>query len=127
MSDIYWLSILDNAHEVARPMVGIGGLLGTIALAVSIGMVGDDGCKHVVKPLRRLSFILLSVAIVGLVLYIFVPTKRDLIEAYIIIEGKEIVNAENADKAIQRVDQLVERVLDRVEVLDKGVEKALKE
>ena len=117
--EIYWLSILDNGRGA---LATLGFLLFGITLLATFGSVivreeisDKDKAERMSRGLLRtaaaaLIAMLLCVAIRG-----FTPTKRDIIEAYIIIEGQHIVNSENAEKVLIRTDELVDAIITRVE------------
>jgi len=112
--NIYWLSILDNASR------GLGHLTAILLVgALILGMVGamtatENEFRDLSKKLFRIMIITMSLGCFVIITRCFIPNKQDIIEAYIMIEGKEIVNAENADKAIKRMDELTERIIDRI-------------
>lgn len=119
--NVYWLSILEGINDAIHCSAFIAGMISVVLLIAGVAMkiesIGCEGEKEMHQAGAKLHKILcFSVPLIFILIFAgaFVPTKRDIIEAYIMIEGKGIINAENADKAIKRVDEITERILDRI-------------
>ena len=112
--ELYWLSVLDNIQETGKGVSIVIGLCTIIALIV-IGMLCDS-CSEVDKKISRRLRLSLYFQVPLLILMVsicaLVPTREDLIESHVILEGKEILTKENlteiTDEIMKRVDYSID-------------------
>lgn len=64
------------------------------------------------KYLTKWTLSLFTIAMVFRLLAAFVPSKRDLVEAYAMIEGSKIVTAQNGELVAKEVAQRFDRFVD---------------
>jgi len=104
--ELYLLSILDSARFF---FIALGGLL--IFTSFCYFLIFGEERKSLSKKLLASFFIaaFLSFFICG-----FTPTKKSLIESYLIIEGQKIITSENADKFFQKLDEKSDEIINRI-------------
>jgi hypothetical protein len=107
---LYFLSIVDNARVAAGLVIAASVTAAFLCFMMSFASFekatnerGREIAKPFVKPIAASFFI----AMLFLVLF---PTRRDVIESYLMLEGQEIVNAKNAEKVGERVDKLLDAI-----------------
>ena len=105
---LYFLSIVDNGRGVAVFVLCACAAAAFVALMVSSAnfeRAANETGRRIVKPFIKPVAVICGVALLVLVL---LPTRRDVIESYLMLEGQEIVNTKTAEKVGDRVDKLLD-------------------
>lgn len=55
-----------------------------------------------------------TITIIAFLVAIFTPNRRDLVESYLIIEGKQLATGENAEKAVEKVSSQIDKLIDSI-------------
>ena len=104
--ELYLLSILDNARIF---LTILGATLIFTLFFYYCSIVGEK------KPLnKKLLVSLIIPAFLSFFICGFTPTKKSLIESYLIIEGQKIITSENADKFFQKLDEKSDEIINRI-------------
>ena len=107
--ELYLLSILDNARIF---LMVLGGLFILTAFIYWEKFQHDYSGRESLNKNLLASFLIaafLSFFICG-----FTPTKKSLIESYLIIEGQKIITSENADKFFKKLDEKSDEIINRI-------------
>ncbi|MEG6506723.1 hypothetical protein [Nitratidesulfovibrio sp. 1201_IL3209] len=106
-SDMYWLTRLDG-------IVGIGVFLGILGFAVCAGCLGIGLCEGIQRAVRA-GFIAGTVAVLGALLAVFVPTTKEAVAIYVIpaIANNESVRA-IPDTAARLADEWLKQKLGEI-------------
>ena len=106
--NFYLLSILDRIAETLEVIGALGGLL-AFCLCVWYFIQRYEDSEHELLPkIKRGLIAALVVCVVFSVCAVLVPTKADLIQAYLIVEGRKVLTAEN-------IEQITDAVVERIE------------
>lgn len=128
MSDwalVYVLSVMDGVSGAGK-FFGVAFLIlavgGKVVGAVSDSEAEDDlhserwreSARRTSKRASRAVGIGAPAAAICLALGTLVPAKRELIEAYVMVQASKVATADNAQKAVdgamKRIDALIERL-----------------
>ena len=104
---IYLLSITDNIC-----LIGWGALLfGPVSFIVGM----TEGGEKNIRICNRITVLCLAVVFAA----VLTPSRRGILEAYFMVEGVKVVNAQNAEKAIDEFTKRVDRIIDVLEKSDR--------
>ena len=125
---IYLLSILDDvgtAFSTGGGIIGFLSLLGLVIVHLNrVGSTGYRNSEDYYTYLAKFEKLLRVTTCLGLMVWCIgysLPARRDLIEAYVIVEGSKVMTAENGEKMAEAVAERFDRVLGIIE--NKAVEK----
>ena len=108
--ELYLLSILDNARIF---LMVLGGLFILTAF-----FYWEKFQRLLCNERESLNKNLLASFLIAAFLSFFIcgftPTKKSLIESYLIIEGQKIITSENADKFFQKLDEKSDEIINRI-------------
>lgn len=112
---LYWLSLIDNAHDTLNSLsvlasVGLC-LVSVVAILGSPNTPSDTAADVRIKQAARRwlapAFVTFMLAVA---LATLVPTKRDVVEAYFMVEGAKVANGASATRAFERLDKLLDEL-----------------
>jgi hypothetical protein len=100
-------------------VVTLIGLAVAVILTTIASMGERDDSREVItaKTVRSAAKKIAVIAAICLTVCSLVPSRKGLIQAYLIVEGTKIVNAENADKALEVFNKKIDKL---IEVLDEA-------
>jgi len=107
---LWLLSIMDNI----RPFIAVGTIICTLSLLGSLIAIiyslseGESDLTIQTKKTLRIGIII--GAVITIIGSLF-PTRRDLVEAYFMIEGRKVIASENFDKVMSKVEKKIDRML----------------
>lgn len=100
--NIYLLSILDNIGHTATfctAVFGIAALATTVCLMDLEGAYRQALTKEERATVKKLQHIATVIAIISMFVATMTPSRRDLMSAYVMAEGKHLVTVENFESA----------------------------
>ena len=110
---VWLLSIIDKIECLFPLGIIFGCITSFVFLIARVGereLHKDPTPTIVAKHMKPVMIICAIIAIIGAL----VPSRRDLVESYLMIHGSKVVTAENAEKAIdgtvKRIDKLIEKI-----------------
>jgi len=111
---LYFFSILGgiNGAGVITLVLGICAMAISVLVAgANAGRYGEEDLREPAKKAFRISVV---AVVVSMAITTFVPTPRSLLHAYLLVEGRKVINAPNAEKAadefVKRLDMLIEKL-----------------
>lgn len=108
---VYLLSVADGVSRVFI-MLGLSSLFVCAACAmISILSMGEDGSKESAAA-AKICKSLLAPALAATLISALIPNSDDMARAYLMVEGAEIVTAENAEAAAKAVGERLDKVID---------------
>jgi len=114
---MYFLSILDNLHNgmiIMAMVCCIGGGIAFFCAHMEKDLARGEEEQTRYQAMLKRAWSLLIVAAVCFFIAFLVPTKTNIIKAYLILEGKELVNSQQAQKALIGVLDRVDRITDKM-------------
>jgi uncharacterized membrane-anchored protein len=115
---IYLLSIIDSVSI----FFGVSGFLTVLVSGIWAIACLSDFTSYSTKMQEekrpafwkaiRVSKIAGTVGIILMVIGVLVPDKRDLIQAYLMVEGRKVANVEQVEEIVDGVMKRVDRVID---------------
>lgn len=110
--EIYLLSIIDNFRDVITAAIFLS-VTAVLAWAWLIAISQDpESPGSLVKEMRPVLLAAICPALLLAALAI-TPTRKDIIESYVMVEGKQVLTAEKVEAVVERVDELVEKHLNQ--------------
>lgn len=113
--ELYLLSIIDNISDLFVPAITsaiIFGIVAVILFCISFDKDVNEEFKTNVRKLANLVKNCVIVAVFMSVLCSLVPTRDDIVKAYMIQEGAKLVTAKNADKAVEEFTKRLDKVIE---------------
>lgn len=124
MSDgllIYLLSISEGVSCMAF-IAAVVLLIAALAIKFGPGVVAFMELKErPAKPTRSAKPCLIGAAVLGFVAAA-IPSPKAILAAYLMVEGRKVATAENAEAAADAAMTRIDRVLDAIEGRDKAGE-----
>jgi len=113
--ELYLLSIIDNISDLFVPAITsaiIFGIVAVILFCISFDKDVNEEFRTNVRKLANLVKNCVIVAVFMSVLCSLVPTRDDIVKAYMIQEGAKLVTAKNADKAVEEFTKRLDKVIE---------------
>lgn len=113
--ELYLLSIIDNISDLFVPAITsaiIFGIVAVILFCISFDKDVNEDFRLSVGKLANLVKNCVIVAVFISVLCSLVPTRDDIVKAYMIQEGAKLVTAKNADKAVEEFTKRLDKVIE---------------
>jgi amino acid permease len=111
MIDLYLLSILENFGALFGIVSAISFSILIIALVVDLLNGPEDRKNDTEKFCIKNMKVFLLIGIISLFLSALIPTRRAIIESYIILEGKDLVNREKIENLFQWIDAKIDEAV----------------
>lgn len=111
--ELYLLSIIDNLHNlfIAGMIIGIFcASCSVVVWIISIDSDVDNPSMFRKMAIRFCKFTAIAFSIAFL--FSLVPTRDDIVKAYMIQEGAKLVTAKNADKAVEEFTKRLDKVIE---------------
>ena len=115
--EIYLLSIMDGLGVGVGILGGLSGTIGFVCCLVGALFVLspiDEEDTPRFRLLLKAGIGMCVVATFCLLVSMAIPTKRDIIEAYIMVEGSKVANAENVEDAAKNVSDKLDKLIDAI-------------
>lgn len=112
--ELYLLSIIDNLHVICIPAMVVGSLLAFITVITTCCSF-DTSTEAESVWLRKFSYKMFKFLILAFsiaFLFSLVPTRDDIVKAYMMQEGAKLVTAKNADKAVEEFTKRLDKVIE---------------
>lgn len=111
---IYFVSILDGLTVAFRMLIVVGAAAGIMYVVAGATLRREDTEQKVRESwrfLRDISRIVFFIGLVALVLNVFIPSRKDLIQAYVLVESNKAFEAKDVKKALDDLDEKTSRLI----------------
>jgi hypothetical protein len=115
---IYALSIIDDIKRLGEfagcCMVLVGVIAAGFYTMHMIGGFSDDERDKIKQIAANCKMIAIVCAVISTLIF-FLPSRKGIVEAYLMHEGAKVVTVDNADKAMKNFSGKVDRLIKAIE------------
>ena len=111
---IYLLSISEGVQAILVIFGGIGCFSGAL-LFIKGSLEEDAGAKEIALANRRSAKRLIAPGVLLCALAALIPAPGSIIKAYLMVEGRRVVTAENAEQAAKDLGAKLDRLISAVD------------